>query len=103
MSRGPGKWQRRILETLEKNPKAKLHLRGASYAETVAITRAARALERAGRCVVVRLWDDDHRTVRPWAFAPGVTTTDGRPIKELSVVTVPRGTATTFKGSCRDR
>jgi hypothetical protein len=93
MSRGPGRCQRAILEALGRTPL--VGLRGRSRAERVALARAARALERAGLCVVVRLWDHDGRNVRPYAARPDFTV-NGGPVKELSVARVPYGTGATF-------
>jgi hypothetical protein len=98
MSRGLGRWQRAIQEALEQAQW--VTLRGGSRSETVAIVRAARALERAGKCVLVRLWNDDHTAVKLNAFRPGFTL-KGQPIEALSVERVPVGTGSTFKGSCR--
>jgi len=52
MSRGPGKWQQAILRAL-RGP-GLIPLRAATASETAALVRAARKLEEAGQCVVVR-------------------------------------------------
>jgi hypothetical protein len=101
MSRGPGVWQRRILNALAEGKM--VGLRGATRSQTASILRAAKQLERAGKCVIVRLWDDDgpaRRRVIPSAFRPDAKI-DGRPVQELNVARVPCGTRTAFKGSIR--
>ena len=52
MSRGPGKWQLVVLRALRRP--GLFPLRGRTAAETVALLRAARKLEAAGQCIVVR-------------------------------------------------
>jgi hypothetical protein len=52
MSRGPGKWQIVILRALRRP--GLFPLRGRTAAETIALLRAARILEAAGQCVIVR-------------------------------------------------
>ena len=52
MSRGPGKWQVVILRSLRRP--GLFPLRGRTAAETTALLRAARILEAAGQCVIVR-------------------------------------------------
>jgi hypothetical protein len=104
MSRGPGKVQRDLLALLAQQ-KTMVRLRGRTRSETVSLIRAARALEKAGKCVVIHLWDDDapRRCISLWAFPPEMTV-KGRPVQELSVARVPIGTGTTFnwQGSVRD-
>lgn len=71
MSRGPGVRQRQLLEALASQEFVRLG--GVTRSATVALKRAARALDRAGRCVVLRLWDEDRhgrRVLRLFAFPP---------------------------------
>jgi hypothetical protein len=96
MSRGHGKLQRLILSAVRQ--RSYVTLSGATRAETSALVRAARKLEKAGLCVVVRLWNDDHTRLMTSAWLPDVTC-GGRPLKELSVERVPHGTGSTFTGN----
>jgi hypothetical protein len=64
------------------------------------LARAAAALERAGKCVTVRLWNDRHTALAVYVARPGATH-DGKPVKELSVARVPEGTRATLSGSIR--
>ena len=95
MSRGFGKWQRLILSAMSDGRGVDLH--GATRAQTSALVRAARKLEAAGLCLLLRFWNDDHTAVGSCAFPP--TRTD---LKKLSVERVPQGTHATFTGSIRD-
>src|SRR5437868_3975422 len=97
MSRRLGTWQREILAALKRGT-ALLRLGGETGAQTSAILRAARGLERAGKCVVVRLWNDDHTAVAPYAAPPDLTI-QGMPVKELSVEHVTHGTPSALLGS----
>lgn len=66
MSRGAGKWQRRVLEALEERPALfVVHLLPERFtrSEYVALLRAVNTLERAGRVGVDRYWC--------WATKPG--------------------------------
>jgi hypothetical protein len=75
MSRGPGKWQAVILRAL-RGPRGFL-LRGRTADETAALLRAARSLEAAGRCVVVRRRGAHGRLV-PYAAPPSAGGGAGR-------------------------
>jgi hypothetical protein len=68
MSRGPGKWQLVILRAL-RGP-GLIPLRGRTAAETAALLRAARKLEAAGQCAVVRKPGPTGRTMN-YAAPPG--------------------------------
>jgi hypothetical protein len=70
MSRGPGRWQLTILRGLRES--SLFPLRGATAAETAALVRAARKLEEAGQCVVVRRSGEGGGAVI-YAAAPGKT------------------------------
>jgi hypothetical protein len=95
-----GRWQRAILEAIGKSDKL-IPLGGATRAEQAAILRAAKSLEKAGHCVIVRLWTEGHTVVRPYAGRPDLTF-DGKPVKELNVARVPcGGTGTALTGSLR--
>jgi hypothetical protein len=98
VSKGPGIQQRRILAALA--GRQMVPLSGDTRAETTALLRAAKGLERAGRCVIVRLWDDGRTKVSSYAFPPDFTV-NGRPVRELSVDRVSSGTGSTFRGSIR--
>jgi len=100
MSRGPGHVQRSILDLLESQ--GVVTLGGATRAETSANVRAARQLERAGRCVLVRLWNGRHTHAVLVAFRPDYRLADGTDPKSLSVDRVPYGTRSTLTGSLRD-
>jgi hypothetical protein len=109
MSRGPGRWQRAILDALESRPLL-LPLSDyfrpalASRSDYRALLRAAHSLEAAGRCDLLRLWSDDgpDRRLVLCACRPGHVLKDGRPAKTVSVERVPgEGTQSTFKGSLR--
>jgi hypothetical protein len=95
-----------VLELLA-DPKALIPLRGRTRADSVAIRRAARALERQGKCVVIHLWDEDvagrQKGICAFAVHPDLTV-GGRPAREVSVARVPSGTEATlrWKGSLRD-
>jgi hypothetical protein len=99
MSRGPGIWQRPILERLENVPLAALGARDRS--EYSAILRAAKALEKAGKCVLIRLWNNEHTRVITHVARPGHVLKDGTPLQSLSVERVTSGTRSTFRGSVR--
>jgi hypothetical protein len=101
MSRGLGIWQRAILQAIDGNDKLVL-LDGENRSEKTALLRAAKTLEKAGRCVIVRLWNYEHTALCPCVGRPDLMI-DGKPVKELSVARVPRGTGTTFDGSVRHR
>lgn len=55
MSRGPGVWQRRILDLVADGGVVQLTHAGQSHAEQNAIRRAARTLEAAGKIRVTSL------------------------------------------------
>ena len=57
MSRGPGHWQKQILQAIEAG--GSIVLSGRTKAETSAARRAGLALQEAGKVVVVRLWNED--------------------------------------------
>jgi hypothetical protein len=64
MSRGPGKWQRYILELLEEYhgfaPRQELQIENSpSHAQYTAFLRAARLLAKRGKCKVTRIWAAD--------------------------------------------
>jgi hypothetical protein len=99
MSRGYGVWQRAILDALAKSDRL-VPLGGRDRSESGAILRAAKTLERAGLCVIVRLWNDAHTATVPLVCRPGHTI-DGKPAAELSVARVPHGTGTALRGSLR--
>src|SRR5262245_4803051 len=103
MSRGPGVCQRAILSTLERVPFAALS--GSTRSEDSAMPRAATALQKASKCVLVRLCNDDHTHVVTHVVThvarPGFVLSDGTPLQNLSVERVPGVTGSTFKGSIR--
>ena len=102
MSRGPGHWQKQILQAIEAG--GSIALSGRTKAETSAARRAGLALQKVGKVVVIRLWNEDSgpsRRVCSYAFPAGFKSR-GRPIEELSVDLVTHGTRSTFKGSIRD-
>jgi hypothetical protein len=110
MSRGPGRWQRAILEALERLPVLTLGDLARSAAELSAAHRAARRLAARGLCDTGLLYTDDPdgggaahgRRLVTAVCRPGVVFKDGRTLKELSVQRVPaHGTRSTFKGSLR--
>ncbi|HVS36605.1 MAG TPA: hypothetical protein VMS17_13670 [Gemmataceae bacterium] len=68
MSRGPGKWQLVILRALRRS--GLFPLQGLTAAETAGLLRAARKLEAAGQCVIVRKLGPAGRTI-PYAAPPG--------------------------------
>ena len=82
MSKGPGKWQRVILECLAAEGGFLLvnclweHLgREPRRAEYSAMFRAATLLAKSGHCVVERVWGRnarDHRAALVWVCRPGV-------------------------------
>jgi hypothetical protein len=98
VSRGHGSRQRAILDRLAGNKAVPLG--GKNRSEASALLRAARALERAGKLVIVRLWNDNHTAVVPCVALPDATI-DGKPVKELSVARVPYGAAAALTGSLR--
>ena len=100
MSRGLGRWQQAILAALEKSPMVELG--GCTHSEVSALLRAAKCLERAGKCEIIRLWNEAHTRVVSLAARPGQRLPDGRPLKAISVARVPHGTAATLTGSVRD-
>ena len=102
MSKGLGKWQRHLLAALAADTFTFHRLAGSTRSETAAIHRAARTLQRQGRLVIVRLWNDDHTAVVSYATRPGATLKDGRPVECLNVARVTRVTGATFTGSVRD-
>lgn len=53
MSRGPGRWQRKVLDALAREPGAILTHAGRSHVEQNAIRRAAYTLEAAGKLKLV--------------------------------------------------
>src|SRR5205814_1480510 len=73
-----GKHQRTILEAIRKQ--LLLRLRGAGRIETIALRQAARALEKRGLCLIVRLWNEQHTQVCSYAARPGAMTRDGQPV-----------------------
>jgi hypothetical protein len=99
MSRGPGSCQRAILDAIAKCDKL-VPLGGRTRGERAALVRAAAALNRAGQCVVVRLWNDQHTALNVLVGRPDLTL-NGRPAKELSIARVPHGTGATLAGSIR--
>jgi hypothetical protein len=111
MSRGPGRWQRAILEALERLPLFTLGDLARSAAELSAAHRAARRLAARGLCEAGLLYTDHPgaggaahgRRLVTVVCRPGFVFTDGRTLKELSVPRVPsHGTRSTFKGSLRN-
>lgn len=100
MSRGFGIRQRIILDKIAKSDKL-IRLNGSTRAEQAAFLRAAKALEKAGLCIIVRLWNEGHTAVCPYVGRPGLTF-DGTPAQELSVARVPCGTGTALKDSFRE-
>ena len=68
MGRGSGKWQVVILRALRGS--RPFPLRGRTQAETAALLRAARTLEAAGQCVLVKGSDPSGKAVT-YAAAPG--------------------------------
>jgi hypothetical protein len=99
MSRGYGIWQRAILAAIERSDKL-VPLGGSTRSEQVSILRAAKSLERAGKCEIIRRWNEGHTVVIPLVCRPGLII-DGRPARELSVERVPHGTGTAFRDSIR--
>lgn len=103
-TRGPGHWQRMILDRVETS--LLVGLRGTNRTESAAIRRAARLLAEQMKIVIIHLWSDDHSAVQSFAAKPGAKARDGRPIEEKSVTTnvapVPTGARRTFAGSIRD-
>jgi hypothetical protein len=97
VSRGPGRWQRAILDALRASPLVPI---GGSRSQRAGQLRAVKVLERRGLCVLVRFWSDDHRSLVAAAARPDTKVND-RPIREISVARVPCGTRTTFTGSLR--
>ena len=87
MRHGPGVHQQSILAALAKTDYL-IPLGGRTRTERDALTRAANALERAGRCVVVHLWNDDHTALCAYV-ARADATCHGEPIKTISVPPVP--------------
>ena len=71
MSRGPGRWQLTILRGLRES--GLFPLCGATAAETAALVRAARKLEEAGQCLVVRRSGEGGRAAI-YAASPRKTT-----------------------------
>jgi hypothetical protein len=69
MSRGPGRWQQAILRALRRPGLFPLH--GATASETAALLRAARKLEAAGQCVIVRKRGEGRRPAF-YAGPPGM-------------------------------
>jgi hypothetical protein len=104
MGKGPGKWQKLIIEALIHLPVFELWRilpeLPANPSSYNALHRAAKTLEKQGKCVTLLLWDDDHRHLYTSIARPGLVV-DGKPIKGLSVEIVQNGTGSTYKGSCR--
>jgi hypothetical protein len=107
MSRGPGKWQRAVLDALEAKPvffpgqRFRVLLgRALTRPEDVALRRAVRQLERAGLVETAMVWSGDKIALA--VGKPGAAV-DGKPLKELSVARVPSGhTGNTYEGSLRN-
>src|SRR5262245_14653216 len=101
MSRGPGRWQKALSNGLALHPFFRLHDLGLpDRSAYTAALRAAKALERAGKLIILRLWNDAHAAVVTCVCRPDLTV-NGRPARELSVERVPGVTGSTFKGSIR--
>jgi hypothetical protein len=98
MSRGYGTVQRFILDAIEKTKLVPLG--GSTRSERAALVRAAKLLEQAGKCTMVRVWNDSHTALVPLVCKPG-TTIGGRPAGQLSVARVNAGTRATVTGSLR--
>ena len=87
ISRGPGKWQRVIADTLREIPVFKLLRclpRRYTASDVSALHRAARTLAAKGRCELGLLWDEGHRLVSV-VCRPGYIFQDGRTFSELAV------------------
>lgn len=69
MSRGPGRWQRAILEALEANPTSGVVVTDGSASEQAARRSAANRLERRGLVVVASVKVDGRP--RLVAYLPG--------------------------------
>jgi hypothetical protein len=99
MSRGHGAVQRLILDAIEKTDKL-VPLGGCTRSERAALVRAAKLLERSGKCAVVRLWNVSHTALAVLVCKPG-TMIGGKPARDLSVARVTSGTRATLTGSLR--
>lgn len=107
MSRGPGKWQRALLAALESrlvfyvgSRFRALLGRDLTAAEGVALRRAVRQLDRAGRVVTALLWEGGNLALA--VGRPGATV-NSKPLTELSVPRVPDGhSRNTYEGSLRN-
>lgn len=81
MSRGPGRWQAAILDTLDRRPAVVLTHPSHTTAEQVALRRAAYTLERAGR-ITLAVADVAGRP-RLVAYRPGAPTPTNRAVTGL--------------------
>lgn len=107
MSRGPGHWQRFILDELDHQPGFALSRalqralgRPLTAAEYRASHRAARTLARQGRCQIALLWDGGQ--ARTFVARPDFTARDGVTLTEASVDAGTTEARTTYRGSLRD-
>jgi hypothetical protein len=83
MSRGPGRWQKMILQRLEQEDGFLLlnclldHLdRAPTRSELSAVSRAATLLAKGGGCTLGRIWGRDineHRAALVWVCRVGTT------------------------------
>ncbi len=110
MSRGPGRWQKMILDLLDKYAYFELTYaayttleRRLEYSEYVALHRAAKALDKQGKCMTTLHWSDEgpKRRLCTTVWRPDIKTANGQTPRELSVKRVTSVTGTTYMGSYR--
>ena len=108
MSRGPGKWQRVVLDALKVKPvffageyfRVRVLGRPLTRPEDVALRRAVRQLERAGLVETAMIPRDGKVTL---AVGKIGATVGGLPLSKVSVARVPDGRArNTYAGSLRN-
>jgi len=104
MGKGPGHWQRGILTVLEERPCFQLVQfvfedlgRPLTYAEYTALHRAAKQLERAGRCVTFCARSKSGR-YEVFVCRPDLAI-DDKPVSVLKVESVTNETGSTFRQS----
>lgn len=107
MSRGPGRWQRLILDGLAGQSGFALSRalqralgRPLTVAEYKASHRAARELARQGRCQIGLLWDGGR--AKTYIARSDFTSRDGVTLAEASVDGGTAEARVTYRGSLRD-